>query len=283
MKCYSLSFLGSQAQEKHTEWTLFSAPFDSTVSFMPGSRFAGNALREASQNLEEYSPYLDKELDEVSFSDVGDLEIAPGNTIRALETIQQFVSSELDKNRKTAMIGGEHLVTFPALQAYAEKYPSFVLIQLDAHADLREDYLGEQFSHATVMRRCIELPQVTDFFQFGIRSGTKEEFQYIRQNQTLFTFHQDQFQKVREQIGNRPVYITIDLDVFDPAYLPGTGTPEPGGIDFHQFMSFLKAFQGIQLIGFDLVELNPLVDNSKISAILAAKVLREMLLITKFT
>ena len=256
------------------------APFDGTVSFRPGARFGPAAIRDASNGIETYSPIQDHDLESLSYADAGDLELPMGSVEATLSIIKEAVEDALASEAVPFVLGGEHLVSLPAIEAVYEKYPDLVVVQLDAHADQREDYLGVKLSHACVMRRVSEFLGQEHIRQIGIRSGTKDEYQLMRDYGTLTTFRADDLAELRSWIGLRPVYLTVDLDVFDPASFPGTGTPEPGGIDWWAFQRFITALKGCEIVGLDAVELAPQLDASGCSSVLAAKCVREMLLLT---
>lgn len=259
---------------------LFGAPFDGTVSFRPGSRFGPVALREASDGIETYSPYLDLDLEEdCAIADCGDLELPFGDLKGSLDRIGAAAREIVEAGKVPFMLGGEHLVTLPALTEVARRHPDLAVVHLDAHADMRPDYMGNPLSHATVLRRVAELVGFESLRQIGIRSGTREEFALMREHgtQALGT-SREHLAAALDVFAERPLYVTCDLDVFDPAYLPGTGTPEPGGIDFNIFATFVKLLAGRNIVGCDVVELAPTIDSSGCSAVLAAKVTRELLL-----
>ncbi len=258
---------------------MIGAPFDGTVSFRPGARFGPAAIRDASDGVESYSPYLDAELEAVHYADSGDLELPMGNVETVLSIIREAVDDCLNDNAVPFLLGGEHLASLPAIEAVHEKYPNLVVIQLDAHADQRDDYLGVELSHACVMRRVSEFLGDENIRQLGIRSGTKYEYDLMKGFGTLTTFKEEDLDELVEWVADRPVYLTVDLDVFDPAYLPGTGTPEPGGIDWWTFQRFIKAMTDVDIVGLDVVELAPQLDSSACSSVLAAKCVREMLLV----
>jgi len=257
---------------------IIGAPFDGTVSFRPGARFGPAAIREASDGVETYSPLQDLDLESVAYADAGDLELPMGSVVSSLAIIREAVDDALADGAVPFMLGGEHLVSLPAIEAVFEKYPDLVVVQLDAHADQREDYLGVKLSHACVMRRVSELIGQEHIRQLGIRSGTREEYKLMRDYGTLITFREEDLAELRAWIGDRPLYLTVDLDVFDPASFPGTGTPEPGGIDWWTFQRFLAAIKGCDIVGLDAGELAPQLDASGCSSVLAAKCVREMLL-----
>ena len=258
---------------------LVGAPFDGTTSFAPGTRFGPARLREASQGLETYSPAQDRSLEEVAFADLGDLELPFGNVTEALERIEAACRDVIGRGKSLVLLGGEHLISLPAIRACHSVHKELAVVQFDAHADLRDAYLGEHDSHATVMRRAGEIVGAGSVFQIGIRSGTREECVYGRAFSGLFTeeLHAG-VERAVEALAGRPVYVTVDIDVVDPGYAPGTGTPEPGGCRPQELFEALRRLAALNVVAFDVVELNPLVDTGWTTAILAAKVVREGLL-----
>lgn len=274
------TFIGCHTNYEKSNLVLFGIPFDGTTSFRPGTRFAMQAIRPDSYGLESYSPYLDMDLEEQNIFDGGDLELALGNTEKVLQTIENFTVELLDDQKKFLMVGGEHLVSLPTIKATFEKYPNLHVIHIDAHTDLREDYLGEKLSHASVMRRCHEFLGDDRIFQFGIRSGLKEEFEWAKKHTHLEKFTLKTLPEVVAQLSNMPVYITIDLDVLDPGVFPGTGTPEPGGITYRELLQAIGTLQSLKhIVAADIVELSPQYDPSGASTAAACKTIREMLLI----
>lgn len=272
-------FIGFEASFETATIALFGAPFDGTTSFRPGTRFAPSNIRPDSYGLETYSPYLDLDLEDYALTDLGDIDLPFGNTKKALDLIGDTTQKLLAANKKTLMVGGEHLVTLPVIQAYAKKYPELCLIHLDAHTDLREEYLGETLSHATVIRHAWEALGDDRIFQLGIRSGMKSEFEWAKLHTHLFPFDLSHLDEVLTHIDSRPVYLTIDLDVLDPSIFPGTGTPEPGGVTMKELLNALVQMKGLNLVGADVVELSPHYDTSGVSTAVACKVIREVALL----
>ncbi|KXH84172.1 agmatinase [Sporosarcina sp. HYO08] len=272
------TFIGCEAEYEESKVVIFGAPFDSTTSFRPGTRFASRAMRGDSFGLETYSPYQDKDLEDIAVFDGGDLELVFGNTERALSQIEDFTEQVLADGKIPCMIGGEHLVTLGAVRAAAKKYPDLHVIQFDAHTDLREDYLGEPLSHATVIRRVWDLLGDGRIFQFGIRSGDRSEFQWGKEHVFTNKFNFDGLDRVARQLAGKPVYLTIDLDVLDPSVFPGTGTPEAGGVSFTELLQAIFQVSGLNIVGCDVNELSPVYDHSGVSTAVACKVLRELLL-----
>lgn len=250
-------------------------PYDGTCCSKPGARFGPQEIRLVSIDIETYSPVFDKDLEEIRFYDAGELEFQFGNRKDTLEKIYTAAKETISYNKKWLGIGGEHLVTLPAVKAHAETYTELAVVHFDAHADLNNEYLGEQLAHSTVIRRISEFIKPENITQIGIRSGTKDEYSWIKQHNTLIT---DKNELIKRMQG-KPVYLTIDLDVLDPSVLWGTGTPEPGGMSFKEFLDWLQAIRKLNIVGADVVELSPHYDPSKVSAVTAAKVVRELLFI----
>lgn len=277
------TFIGCDAVYEDAKIVLYGAPFDSTTSYRPGTRFASRAIRSESYGIEIYSPYQDRELTEVSVFDSGDLELCFGDARLALNGIKKRASIILNDNKLPFLIGGEHLVTLGAVEAVVEKYQDLHIIHFDAHADLRDDYLGAKLSHACVMRRCWELLGDGRIHQFGIRSGDKEEF-YWGANGHINTRKFD-FIGLKETVDSlkgKPVYFTIDLDVLDPSVFPGTGTPEAGGVTYLELINAIEIVcSGANVVACDLNELSPSLDLSGVSTATACKIMREFLLYLK--
>lgn len=277
------TFLGCDKEYKDAETVLFGAPFDSTTSYRPGTRFGSSAVRHESFGIETYSPYQNLDLEEDSLVfDAGDLEFAIGNTNSVLNCIEDCASQILSNNKRPFMIGGEHLVTLGAFRAALKKYPDIHIIHFDAHADLRLDYLGVELSHACVLRRCFELTGENRIFQFGIRSGDKEEFTWAKTHVKMQPFNFDNLEETLDKLKNKPVYFTVDLDVLDPSVFPGTGTPEPGGVSFDELRKAVTTVcSQANVVACDVNELSPHYDISGASTMAACKIIREMLLALK--
>lgn len=272
-------FMGCDTGWHFASTVLFGAPFDSTTSYRPGTRFGSSAIRRESYGIESYSPYQDRDLLDGDVVDVGDLELCFGDSRAALDAITEQTRLILASHKRPFMLGGEHLVILGAFRAVAEKFPDVHVIHFDAHADLREDYLGVSLSHACVLRRCWELVGNGRIFQFGIRSGDREEFQWGRTHVKTNRFDFATLEEVIDQLQDKPVYFTLDLDVLDPSVFPGTGTPEPGGVSFEQLrQAATLVCSKLRVVGCDVNELSPHYDPSGVSTIVACKIVREMLL-----
>ncbi|WAW14980.1 agmatinase [Peptostreptococcus equinus] len=272
------AFMACDTDYEDAKIVIFGAPFDGTVSYRPGTRFASAEVRKESYGIESYSPFLQKDLEEKNICDIGDLDLPFGNARRALDEIYKNTKMIITDSKTPLMIGGEHLVTLGCVEAVYEKYPDLCILHLDAHADLREDYLGEKLSHASVIRRCYELIGDGKIFQLGIRSMTKDEDLFAQKHTYQCKYNLSKLDEYLEIIGNRPLYITIDLDVLDPAFFPGTGTPEPCGISSIDLINAIHKFSGLNIVAIDVNELSPHYDHSGVSTITACKMIRELLL-----
>ena len=277
-----MNFIAADADYNQADTVLFGAPYDSTTSFRPGTRFGPPAMRTESFGIETYSPYQNKDLEtDARVHDSGDLELPFGAPDRALEMIEARAAAILDDGKIPFLLGGEHLVTLGAVRAAAKRFPDLRIIHFDAHADLREDYLGVRLSHACVMRRCHDLLGDGRIFQFGIRSGTREEFEFMRAGHVVTEpFSDATLAEVLDSIPpDAPVYLTVDMDVLDPSAFPGTGTPEAGGFTYRQLVGDVVRICGqLNVVGIDNVELAPSLDPTGRSTALACTFLRECLL-----
>lgn len=272
------TFIGCDCEYEDAQIVIFGAPYDSTTSFRPGTRFGPSAIRNESFGIETYSPYQDKDLLDINVFDGGDLELIFGTPEKALADIEKTADEIISDRKIPCMIGGEHLVTLGAVRAAAKRYDNLHIVHFDAHADLREDYLGERFSHACVMHRCHDIVGDNRIFQFGIRSGDREEFKFAKEHTEMQKFNFEGLKETVQKIGQEPVYFTLDLDVLDPSQFPGTGTPEAGGVTFTELMESVKEVAKLNIVGFDVNELCPVYDQSGASTALACKLLREILL-----
>jgi len=273
-------FLGS-CEPDEAEIALFGVCWDGTSSFKAGSRFAGFAVREASFGMEEFSFYQQRSLLDIKFADYGDLFLPPGQKARVLADIESAVKEIRAKGQFPIAFGGEHLVALPLILAAFEEHPDMALVHFDAHADLRPDLWGDTLTHATIIGRAADRIGYENLFQFGIRSGSIEEWQLAQQHQTIRPFSLEAIDEVLAKLGDRPIYITLDMDVLDPSLYPGTGTPEPGGIGWDLLIAGLKRFRGRKLVGMDCLELAPHYDATGVSAMTMAKTLREMIILAQ--
>ena len=273
------TFLGCDAEYNDSKIVIFGAPFDSTTSYRPGARFASRVMRAESYGLETYSPYQNLDVTDYKIFDGGDLELCFGDTNLALADIKNFAEKIFADKKIPVMIGGEHLVTLGMFRAAVEKFPNINVIHFDAHTDLRDDYLGAKLSHATVIRRIWDIIGDGKIFQFGIRSGDRPEFEFAKNHTRLQKFNFDGLEKAIAEVKDKPIYLTIDLDVLDPSVFPGTGTPEAGGVTFIELLNAaLNVIKNCNVVAVDMVELSPPYDPSGYSTATALKILREIIL-----
>lgn len=273
------TFMCCNTPYNESKTVILGAPFDSTTSYRPGARFGSSAIRHESYGIESYSPYQNLDLCDCPVFDSGDIELCFGDTAKALEQIEQHTQIILNDEKRPFMIGGEHLVTLGAFRAVFKKFHDVHIIHFDAHADLRNDYLGNKLSHACVLHRCWELTGDNRIFQFGIRSGDREEFLWGRGRVKTQLFNFSGLENILTDIKDKPVYLTLDLDVLDPSVFPGTGTPEPGGVSFEDLRKAVSLVcSSTKVVACDVNELSPHYDSSGISTITACKIIREMLL-----
>lgn len=268
------NWMGQNEDYETSDVVMIGLPFDGTVSYRSGSRFAPEQIRLASWGLEDYSPRFDKHLQDVNFHDVGDLEFPLGNTYRSLDLIEKNVEEIYKDGKRVFGIGGEHLVTLPEIKAVSKFYKDLAIIHFDAHTDLREEYLGEEMSHSAVIRHCSKIVGAENIKQIGIRSGMKEEWEFMKKHNTLCHKYSD-----LDYLKGKPVFVTVDLDCLDPSVMSGTGTPESGGMQFNELVDWFEYLKDFNIVGADVVELAPDYDASGVSTAVATKVIRELLMV----
>ncbi|MCH1626184.1 agmatinase [Fredinandcohnia quinoae] len=275
-------FIKSHPSYEESEAVIYGMPMDWTVSFRPGSRFGPSRIREVSIGLEEYSPYLDRELDEVKYFDAGDIPLPFGNPQKSLDMIEEYVDQLLNAGKFPLGMGGEHLVSWPVMKAMYKKYPDLAIIHMDAHTDLRDHYEGEPLSHSTPIKKVCGLIGPHNVYSFGIRSGMKEEFEWAKEKGMHISKFDvlEPLKEILPKLAGRPVYVTIDIDVLDPAHAPGTGTVDAGGITSKELLASIHAIakSDVNVVGCDLVEVAPIYDPSEQTANTASKLIREMIL-----
>lgn len=268
------NWMGQNEDYETSDVVMLGLPFDGTVSYRSGSRFAPEQIRLASWGLEDYSPRFDKHLQDVNFHDAGDLEFPLGNTYKSLDLIKKNVEDIYKDGKRVFGIGGEHLVTLPEIQAVSKFYKDLAIVHFDAHTDLREEYLGEEMSHSAVIRHCSKIVGAENIKQIGIRSGMKEEWEFMKEHHTLVHEY-----KELDYLKNKPIFVTVDLDCLDPSVMPGTGTPESGGMQFKELVEWFEYLKDFNIVGADVVELAPDYDASGVSTAVATKVIRELLMV----
>ncbi len=268
------NWIGQNPDYNSSDIVMLGLPFDGTVSYRSGSRFAPEQIRLASWGLEDYSPRFDRHLEDVNFHDAGDLEFPLGNTYKSLDLIEKNVEEIYRDGKRVFAIGGEHLVTLPEIKAVSKFYKDFAVVHFDAHTDLREEYLGEEMSHSAVIRHVSKIVGAQNIKQIGIRSGMKEEWEFMKEHNTLISNYSE-----LDCFKGKKIFVTVDLDVLDPSVMPGTGTPESGGMQFNELVGWFEYLKNFDIIGADVVELAPDYDASGVSTAVATKVIRELLMV----
>jgi len=273
-------FADADSDYEKALYVICGVPFDGTSSYRLGSRFAPDEIRAASYNFETYSSFFDFDLTDVNIHDAGNLGVA-GNVDDTLFAISKFAGKFVNDGKISVMLGGEHSLSYPFVKACKEKYPELGFVVLDAHMDMREEYRDEKNSHACISRHIIE-DLTQKYVSIGIRSGTREEYDYVRKNKIQMFTAEDVYSNGIEKIISEfrdyikgPVYLSIDMDAIDPAYAPALGTPEPYGItprDVRAVISCLAPY----IVGFDLVEIAPAYDSGG-TALLGAKLVRDFI------
>ena len=276
-------YMGAKRSPENCSIGIFGVNYDGTCSFKPGARFGPEAIRQVSSCLETYCPKIKKDLEDIMYVDFGSILIDKNDSKSVIESVKSATNYLISKRLSPIMLGGEHSITRGAIEALVKKYPDLILVQLDAHADLRESYMGNEHNHACTMKRCLDILPQKKIFQVGIRSGTKEEYKFMIENNQLVDFqtgkNSQELEKAILPYKNSPIYLTIDLDWFDPSLLSGTGTPEPGGFFWNDFEIILETLKSLNIVASDIVELSPDIDSSGVSSVVAAKVLRSLIMI----
>jgi len=272
------TFISAKASFAEAKAVILGCPYDGSATFRPGARFGPSAIRKASWGIETYSPYQESDLTQIKIHDMGDLELPFGEKKTSLRLIQEGARRILSAKKFPILLGGDHLITLPIIEEVHRVYPDVHVLHIDAHTDLRDEYLGETLNHSTVMKKVLNLLNKGRLSQVGIRSGAREEFALAEKIRSILFFDPKSLIRMVNRLKHRPVYISLDLDVMDPGLLPGVGTPEPGGFTFQELISLFKGLQPLRVIGFDLVELTPDYDPTQISSVTASVILREMIL-----
>jgi agmatinase len=247
----------SELKEGKRKFGILGVPFDGTTTYKPGARFGPLSVREASYNLERYNLFLDKNLD-VPLYDLGDLEVVHGNFKKTCSHLKSTVKELSNRDITPVAIGGEHTISYGIVNAL--KIRDATIICFDAHLDLRDEYMGEKYSHATVMRRIFDL-NPENMIQIGIRSCSEAEATFASTEQIEYYTSPD-VRKDLKGVENYlstldgPLYVTVDIDVLDPAYAPSVGTPVPGGLTPPELQKLIYSLKGKEVIGFDLVEIS---------------------------
>ena len=276
---WKFAFSSQNDEIKTDSYGIIGVPFDSTTSYHSGSRLGPVVVREASFGFEKYNAAFNKELTN-NFYDFGDVNIVPGNCMKTCEIIEDTVNEIINIDIKPIIIGGEHSASIGVIKALSEKYDKLTVVHLDAHRDLAFEFVGEKFSHATVMRRAHEFG--VDLVQIGIRSSSKKEEEFVKSTYNIQTFKNSDVHKHMDALEyyliniDGPIYISIDMDVLDPSIAPHVGNPTPGGLFISEIETILKTLSNKNIVGMDVVETST--DKlGDITAVVAAKIIYDFL------
>ena len=276
---WKFAFSSENEDIKENSFGIIGVPFDSTTSYHSGARLGPIVVREASFGFEKYNTVFNKQLN-ATFYDFGDVNVVPGNCQKTCEIVKDTVNELLEMNLKPLIIGGEHSASIGAIEALAEKHEKLTVIHLDAHRDLAFEFIGEKYSHATVMRRVHEMG--ANLVQIGIRSSSLDEEEFVKSTYNIQTFknrdvhkHMDAIEYYLANIDG-PIYVSIDMDVMNPAIAPSVGNPTPGGFETYSMENILKTLCRKNIVGFDVVETatDKLGD---VTAVVAAKIIYDFL------
>jgi agmatinase len=268
---------------------LIGIPYDGGTTYRPGPRFGPRHVREQSVIIRPWNPVLSlNPFEKYRVADYGDLSINPLSIEDTFQRITTQLNTVLQAGARTACVGGDHSILLPILRALHKRFGPVGLIQFDAHNDTWGGYFGSPHSHGTPVRRAVEegLLVPNDVLQIGLRGQvySKEDFEFGRKHGfrviTTEEFHRDGMMPIKralKRLARRPVYVTLDIDVVDPAFAPGTGTPQVGGLSSAQILELVRSLRGLNLVGCDLVEVSPPYDSGEITSLLAANLLYELL------
>ncbi len=274
-------FADAESSFDESDIVIFGVCFDKTASFRSGARFGADAIRKASWNFESFNFRTGVDLQDKKIHDYGNLNFESDADVNyVIEQVQSFAHSIIEKDKIPVLLGGEHSLSAAVVQSFAK---NIGVLSLDAHADFRNQYQEERYNHACTLRRMADHVGDENIFLCGLRSAGREEYTELKNHRIPFidayTFHELSNEKIIDKItssfNNQPIYLTIDIDVFDPAYAPGTGTPEPFGLNPIDVLSIIDTLSP-QIIGFDIMEVNPHFDHGE-TAFLGAKLTRHIL------
>jgi agmatinase len=281
MRPVSPRFIACHRSLEAARIVLYGIPFEGRVNLRKGADGGPRDLRLASDSIETYSPFLDRDMEDLPIADIGDCELPDGAAPREqLDAARDEIRGWWRPGLIPFMLGGDHTATVPVIEALAPAFPDLRILQLDAHPDLREEFLGERYNYASAMARVMDTVPPERVYQVGIRTGAREE--YARRRPRFFpafAVHPvDAVRTVLPELRGHPLYVTIDVDVLDPAEAPGTGSPEPGGLRVPELIDLVRLLGDCRVIGGDLVEVAHAWDPSGRTGIAASWVIREALL-----
>lgn len=273
-------FSGALPEDSRAEAGIIGIPFDGTTVHRQGAYSGPEAIRKGSQFLESYSPFLDRDLKNMDFVDYGDLDVKDTTVEVMITKVTDKVRELLSKNMRVVLLGGERTCSLGAIKEFASVNPGLKVLHLDAHADLYEEHNGEKVTHSTVIRRLLEYIPSESIYRIGVRSGSRKDL--VASGLKLPLGFDGGVHDVEAALNSLPrqsdIYLTLDLDVFDPSLVPGVGNPEPMGMTYREFVQLVRGLTFHNLIGFDVVELTPEYDPSGISAIVAASAVRDLMI-----
>jgi len=280
LKAVRPRFIACQAALAEARIAVFGIPFEGTVNLRHGADRGPLDLRVASDSIETYSPALDRDLEDLTMADIGDCELGSGTPREQLLRARDEVAAFWRPGLVPVMLGGDHTATVPVIEVLAAAIPDLAILQLDAHPDLREEFLGERYNYASAMARVMDVVPPERVYQVGMRTGAREEYQ--RKAPHLYPSHAvhpvEAVRGLVPELARRPLYVTMDVDVLDPAEAPGTGSPEPCGLRASELVEIVRLLAPCQVVGTDLVEVAHAWDPSGRTGITASWILREAVL-----
>ena len=280
MRAADPAFIACRAFFPDARIVLFGIPFEGTVNLRQGADHGPHDLRLASDSIETYSPALDRDLEDLAIADLGDCQLGTGSPREQLHRARREVVEFWRPGLLPVMLGGDHMATLPVIETLAPAIPDLRILQLDAHPDLREEFLGERYNYASAMARVMEVVAPERVYQVGMRTGAREE--YARKAPHLYPAHAIHpvaaVRSLLPELVRHPLYVTIDVDVLDPSEAPGTGAPEPCGLRAAELIEIIRLLEPCRIVGTDLVEVAQAFDPSGRTAITASWILREAIL-----
>jgi agmatinase len=274
------AFIASRASLPEARIVVFGIPFEGSVNLRQGADRGPRDLRLASDSIETYSPALERDLEDLAIADLGDCRLGAGSPRQQLDSARHEIAEFWHPGLRPVMLGGDHTATVPVIETLAPAIPELRILQLDAHPDLREEFLGERYNYASAMARVMDVVAPERVYQVGMRTGAREE--YARRAPHLYPAHAihpvEAVRRLVPELARHPLYVTIDVDVLDPSEAPGTGAPEPCGLRTAELIEIVRLLEPCRIVGTDLVEVAQAFDPSGRTAITASWVLREAIL-----
>jgi len=274
----------------HVDFVVLGVPFDTAASNRTGQRYGPQHIRNFSVLLRPYNPDMDIDIFAYcSGVDYGDVDVVPGNVLRTYDRIVEELRPLLKKDIIPILMGGDHSITLGHLRAFYERFGPVALVHFDSHSDTWDHYYGEKYMHGTPFRRAVEegLLDVDHSIQVGMRGplysaddiedARRLGFEVIPMKEVRQIGFTEVMRRIHQRVGNKPVFVSYDIDFVDPAFAPGTGTPEVGGPTSYEALEYVRGLDGLNIVGFDLVEVLPAYDSGEITAALASAIMYEMI------